>query len=83
MTTMSKMPVAGRNIIDLHLNNARTCESDAFAELNLGVATAMLGYAMACGHVSADEYSNQQVIIKLIREQRANAKREQACACSA
>jgi hypothetical protein len=70
---MSKMPVAGRNIIDLHLNNARTCEGEEFAEKNLVVAGNMLGYAMACGHMTAAEYSNEQVIIKLIREQRRNA----------
>lgn len=69
---MSKMPVAGRNIIDLHLNNARTTAIDAFAERSLADAAAMQAYAMACGHMTAAEYSNQQVVIKLIREQRRN-----------
>jgi len=70
------IPTSGQSIIDLHLNIARTCDGEAYAEESLKTAEAMFSYACAVSHISPAEYSNQLVMTALIRAQRKNQKGE-------
>lgn len=69
------IPVQGRTLLDLHLSNARKSESDSYAEEALAAAAAVLGYACAVNHLTPSEYSNELVMIQLIRAQRLNRAR--------
>lgn len=66
------MPTNGRAVLDLHLNNARQTDSDAYADECLTAAAAILGYACAVDHLTPSEYLNELVIVQLIRAQRRN-----------
>lgn len=66
------IPTSGQSMIDLHLNIARTSESDAYAEESLKAAEAMYSYACAVNHISPAQYSTVLVTTNLIRAQRAN-----------
>jgi len=67
------IPEGARSLINLHLNNARLTESDSYAEEALASATAMLGYALAVNHLTPGEYSNELILVQLVRAQRRNA----------
>lgn len=69
------IPAPGRALIDTHLSIARTTESNSFAELALAAVNAMLDYAVACDHLTPAQYSNEVVMLNLIRAQRRNAAR--------
>lgn len=66
------IPEGARSLINLHLNNARKTESNSYAEEALAAATAMLGYALAVNHLSPGEYSEELVLVQLVRAQRMN-----------
>lgn len=66
------IPESGRALINLHMKNADQTESDLYAEECLAAASAMLGYACACNHLSPADYSNELVLINLVRAQRKN-----------
>ena len=66
------IPEGARSLITLHLNNARQTESDSYAEEALATVTGMLGYALAVNHITASEYSNELVMVQLVRAQRKN-----------
>lgn len=66
------IPESGRALINLHLKNAEQTDSNSYAEECLASASAMLGYACACNHLSPSEYSNELVIIQLARARRVN-----------
>jgi hypothetical protein len=66
------IPESGRALINLHMSNAEKTESDSYAEECLAAASAMLGYACACNHLSPADYSNELVLINLARAKRLN-----------
>lgn len=66
------IPHEGRTLIELHMGIARSTEHDGNAEEHLNTVCAMLGYALAVNHLSPAEYSNELVLIELIRAQRKN-----------
>jgi hypothetical protein len=66
------IPENGRTILNLQLKNARDTESDAYAEECLVAASAILGYACAVNHLTPAEYSNELVMVQLVRAQRKN-----------
>lgn len=72
------IPDNGRTLLDLHLKNARNTDSESYAEECLASAQAILGYACAVNHLTPAEYSNELIMIQLIRAQRVN----RAAACS-
>lgn len=74
------IPTEARRLMDLHAATARETESDAVAEANISIMVGMIGYAAARGDITPQEHSNEWVAIKLIREQRANARRSVKCA---
>lgn len=74
------IPIEARHLMNLHMATARDSESDTAAEANISILVGMIGYAAACGHITPIEHSNEWVTIKLIREQRANARRSKAVA---
>lgn len=74
------IPEEARRLMDSHAATARTTESDAVAEANIANLVGMIGYAAVCGHITPAEHSNEWTLIKLIREQRINARRAKQCA---
>lgn len=66
------IPKEGNDLIELHMQNARDAESEEFAENSLGHVEAILGYALACSHITCIEYGNRLTLLKLIRAQRKN-----------
>lgn len=74
------IPEEARRLMDLHAATARSTESDAAAEANISTLVGMIGYAAACGHITPAEHANEWTLIKLIREQRINARRAKQCA---
>lgn len=66
------IPKSGRLLINLQMKGAELTESDSYAEECLAAASAMLGYACACNHLSPAEYSNELVLIQLARAKRVN-----------
>lgn len=70
--TNTMIPESGRTLIELHMGIARSTPYDANAEDHLDQAGAMLGYALAVNHLSPVEYSNELVLIELVRAQRKN-----------
>lgn len=66
------IPDNGRTVLDLHLKNARDTQSEAYAEECLTAAHAILGYACAVDHLTPAQYSNEVLMIQLIRAQRVN-----------
>lgn len=66
------IPKEGNDLIELHMSQARETELDEFAEKMLGNVEAILGYALACSHISCIEYGNRMSMCKLIRAQRNN-----------
>lgn len=66
------IPKEGRTLIELHMGIARSTPHDGNAEDHLDTVGAMLGYALAVNHLSPAEYSNEIVLIELIRAQRKN-----------
>lgn len=70
------IPKEARDLIDLHLEQARKSELNDFAERMLHAAESMLAYALAAGHLKPREHGNEIAMISLIRAQRRN----QACA---
>lgn len=66
------IPDNGRTLLDLYLNNARNTDSDSYADECLASAQAVLGYACAVNHLTPAEFSNEIVILQLIRAQRVN-----------
>lgn len=66
------IPDNGRTLLDLHLKNARDTENDAYADECLTAASAILGYACAVDHLTPAQYSNEVLMIQLIRAQRVN-----------
>lgn len=74
------MPKECRELLDTFLRTARETESDASAEANLAYAVGMIGYAASRGDITPAEHSNEFTMIKLVREQRANARRAKQCA---
>lgn len=69
------IPTEARRLMDLHAATARETESDAVAEANISILVGMIGYAAARGDITPAEHANEWTMIKLIREQRINAKR--------
>lgn len=66
------IPENGRTILNLHLNNARHTDSSEYAEECLVAASAILSYACAVNHLTPVEYSNELVMVQLVRAQRKN-----------
>ncbi|MNZ75902.1 hypothetical protein D3C78_943930 [compost metagenome] len=69
------IPTEARRLMELYKATATNTESDTVAEANIAHLVGMIGYAAACGHITPIEHSNEWVAIKLIRAQRANARR--------
>lgn len=67
------IPEGARSLINLHLANARDTASDSYAEEAMATVTGMLGYALAVNHLTAGEYSNELILVQLVRAQRRNA----------
>lgn len=65
------IPAAGEDLLNLHTTQARKTERDDFAELQLKQAEAILGYALACSHLTPVEYGGRIAMLDLIRAQRA------------
>lgn len=74
------IPTEVRRLMDLHAATARDTESDAVAEANIANLVGMIGYAVARGDITSTEHSNEWVAIKLIREERKNARLAARCA---
>lgn len=74
------IPEEARRLMNMHAATARDTESDAAAEANLSIMVGMIGYAAACDHITPAEHANEWTLIKLIREQRINARRAKQCA---
>ncbi len=70
------IPTEARRLMTLYAAPARDAESDATAEANISMLAGMLGYAAACGHLAPAEHANEWTLIKLIREQRIDARKE-------
>lgn len=68
------IPREGEALLNLHLEQARKTEREDFAELQLQKASAILGYALCCGHLSPVEYGGRNAEIDLIRAQRAKRR---------
>ncbi len=71
------IPEDPRRLLDLYLDLARTTDSKDSARHNLDHAIGMIGYALSNGDLTPAEHAGEWAIIKLIREQRANARRAQ------
>jgi hypothetical protein len=68
---MQTIPTEARRLMDTYAHTARTTESDAVAEANISVLTGMIGYAVTCGHITAQQHSAEWRAITLIRDERA------------
>lgn len=71
------IPEAGRDFINLTLDQARRADDDALAEKFLASADTMLSYAMVCGQIEPREHSAWVAMIALVRaerEDRASAR---------
>jgi hypothetical protein len=72
------IPKEGRYLIELYMTQARETELEEFAEKMLGNVEAILGYALACSHISCIEYGKRMSMCKLIRAQRKNCAAAQS-----
>lgn len=70
------IPDSGRTMLDMYMNNARKTDSDAYADECLASASTILGYACAVDHLTPAQYSNEVLMIQLIRAQRTNKDKE-------
>lgn len=70
------IPKEGNDLLELHLDQGRKAESDVLAERMLTGAEAILGYALACNHLTPVEYGGRIASVKLIRAQRDNRSLE-------
>ena len=70
--TKTMIPKEGNDLLELHLDRGRKAECDVLAERMLVGAEAILGYALACNHLSPVEYGGRIASVKLIRAQRDN-----------
>lgn len=61
-----------RRLLEMYLATARDTEHEASAEANLAYATGMIGYAVACGHITPAEHAAEFTMIRLVREQRSS-----------
>lgn len=69
------IPAEIRKLMDSHLQTARETESEAAAEANLSIFIGYIGYAVARGDITQAQHSNEFMAVRLVREQRANARR--------
>lgn len=74
------IPAEIRKLMDSHLATARETESDAAAEANLSIFMGYIGYAVARGDITQAQHSNEFMAVRLVREQRANARRAKVAA---
>jgi hypothetical protein len=74
------IPQEARRLMNLYMATARETESETVAEAHISMLAGMIGYAAARGDITPQEHANEWTLIKLIREERAQARREQ---CSA
>lgn len=74
------IPQEARDLLNLYLETARKTDSETAAEANLAYAIGMIGYAAARGDITSAEHANEFTMIKLVREQRINARRAKQCA---
>jgi hypothetical protein len=71
------MPEDGRKMYDTYLTCAREDESDQYAHDNLERAIGVLGYALSVDDLTAGEHDHEWTMIKLIRAQRVQARKDQ------
>lgn len=69
------IPQPIRDLMDSHLQTARETESDTAAEANLSIFMGYIGYAVARGDITQAQHSSEFLAVRLVREQRANARR--------
>lgn len=69
-----------RKLMDAHLATARETESEAAAEANLSIFMGYIGYAVARGDITQAQHSSEFMAVRLVREQRANARRARVAA---
>ena len=65
------IPGAGEDLLELYMDQARKTDRDDFADLKLKQAEAILGYALACGHLTPVEYGGRIAMLDLTRAKRA------------
>jgi len=59
-----------RQLLETHLEMARTTESDDVAEVQLNIATGFLEYASANGDITTSQFIRESQTLKVIREHR-------------
>lgn len=64
------MNESARQLLETHLEMARTTENDTVAEVQLNIAAGMLAYASTNGDLAPREFFAESQTLKLIREQR-------------
>lgn len=74
------IPAEIRKLMDSHLATARETESDAVAEANLSIFIGYIGYAVARGDITSAQHSAEFMSVRLVREQRSNARRAKVAA---
>ncbi len=63
-----------RRMMDQHMQTARTTESEKVAETNISIVAGMIGYALVCGHINQTQHSAEWAMIRLIRDERSDAR---------
>lgn len=74
------IPAEIRKLMDSHLQTARETESEAAADANLAIFIGYIGYAVARGDITQAQHANEFMTVRLVREQRANARRARVAA---
>lgn len=74
------IPAEIRKLMDSHLHTARETESEASADANLAIFIGYIGYAVARGDITQAQHSNEFLAVKLVRAQRAEARRAKQAA---
>ena len=68
------IPTEAMHLLEINLKNASECDVEAFAAQSLEQAIGMIGYAVACGHISPAEHGAYWTLIRSIRESRRALK---------
>lgn len=66
------IPKEARDLINLHLEQARKSELDDFAERMLHAVESMFAFALAANMLKPREHANEIIMIDLVRAQRKN-----------